>query len=55
MLELYFLETYMCGYINKNRVPSEPLLDLLVDQIWLRFPNHRHGLSFDNGITSFGE
>ena len=45
----------MCGYINEYRVPSEPLLDYLVDQRWLRFPNHRHVLSFDNGITSLGE
>ena len=32
----------MCEYINKHRVPSEPLLDQLVDQRWLRFPNHGH-------------
>ena len=23
---------YMCGYINKYRVPSEPLLDQLIHQ-----------------------
>ena len=45
----------MCGYINKYRVPSEPLLDYLVDQRWLRFPNRGHELSFYNGITSLGE
>ena len=45
----------MCEYINKHFVPSEPLLDWLVDQRWLRFPNHRHVLAFDKGITSLGE
>ena len=43
----------MCGYINKYRVPGK--LDYLIDQRWLRFPNHRHVLSFDNGITSLGQ
>ena len=32
----------MCEYIDKHCVPSEPLLDQLVDQRWLRFPNHGH-------------
>ena len=45
----------MCEYINKQRVPSEPLLDYLIDERWLRFPNNGHELSFDNGITSLGE
>ena len=38
---------YMCEYINKYRVPTMPLLDQLVDQRWLKFPNHGHVLSFD--------
>ena len=45
----------MCEYIDKHNVPSEPLFDYHVDQRWLRFPNHGHELSFDNGITSLGE
>ena len=45
----------MCEYINKQCVPSEPLLDWLVVQRWLRFPHHGHELSFDNGVTSLGE
>ena len=45
----------MCDYINKYRVPSKTLLDQLLDQRWLRFPNHRHVLSFDNWFTSLGD
>ena len=40
---------YMCEYIDKHCVPGEPLLDQLVDQRWLRFPNHKHVLSFVTG------
>ena len=34
---------------TKHRVPSKPLLDQLVDQRWLKFPNHGHVLSFETG------
>ena len=45
----------MREYIEKQCVPSEPLLDSLIDQRWLRFPNQGHELSFDNGIKSLRE
>ena len=48
MLELYQPETqYMCEYIDKQSVTIMPLLDQLVESKMVKFPNHRHELSFD--------
>ena len=50
------METQMHVWIYREKnVPSEPLVDWLVDQRWSRFRDHSQVLSLDNGITSLGE
>ena len=36
-----------CEYIDKQSVTSMPLLDYLVKSKMVKFPSHRHELSFD--------
>ena len=42
----------MCEYIDKQSVPSMPLLDQLVDQRWLSFLAIDMSCHLINGITS---